>query len=146
MRSTVDEPVRDISSSLPQGMPIVRVIAMPADANPNGDIFAGWLLWQMDLAGGSLAERHALGRCTTVAVDSAVFHEPVVTGDEVSCYCEIVKTGRTSMAVRIEAWRRSRASEEQRKVTEAIFTYVAIDEDRSPRPLPPAVDAKRGRS
>ena len=124
----------------------MRVIAMPADANPNGDIFAGWLLWQMDLAGGSVAERYALGRCTTVAVDRVVFHEPVVIGDEVSCYCELVKTGRTSMAVHIEAWCRPRASEELRKVTEAIFTYVAIDEDRSPRPLPPAVDAKRGRS
>ena len=140
MRSTADEPVQDISSSLPQRMPTVRVIVMPADANPNGDIFAGWLLWQMDLAGGNLAERRALGRCSTVAVDRAVFHEPVIVGDEVSCYCEIVKTGRTSLAVRIEAWRRPRGSEELRKVTEAIFTYVAIDEDRRPRTLLPAVD------
>jgi acyl-CoA thioesterase YciA len=145
MTSTADEPVQDTSSNLPQGMPIVRVIAMPADANPNGDIFAGWLFWQMDLAGGNLAERRALGRCTTVAVDRAVFHEPVVIGDEVSCYCEIAKTGRTSMGVRIEAWRRPRGSEELRKVTEAIFTYVAIDEDRRPRPLLPGVQAVKGR-
>ena len=118
-------------------MPLVRVIALPADANPDGDISCGWLLSQMDLAGGSLAARRTLGRCAPVAVDAMVFHEPVVIGDEVSCYCEHVKTGRTSIAVRVEAWRRPRGSEELRKVTEAIFTYVAIDEDRRPRPISP---------
>ena len=122
---------------LPPGPPLVRVIAMPADANPNGDIFGGWLLSQMDLAGGSLAAQRARGRCATVAVDGMVFHEPVFVGDEVSCYGELVKTGRTSMTVRIEAWRRHLPSDEARKVTEAIFTYVAIGEDRRPRPLPP---------
>jgi acyl-CoA thioesterase YciA len=139
MEPTVGKTVRDTSSRLSQGIPLVRSIAMPADANPDGDISSGWLLSQMDLAGGSLAARRALGRCAAVAVDSMVFHEPVVIGDEVSCYCELVKTGRTSMAARIEAWRRPRASEELRKVTEAIFTYVAIDEDRRPRPLLPRV-------
>jgi acyl-CoA thioesterase YciA len=94
------------SPRLPQRMPLVRVMAMPADANPNGDIFGGWLLSQMDLAGGSLAARRARGRCATVAVDGMVFHEPVFVGDEVSCYGELVKTGRTSMTIRIEAWRR----------------------------------------
>jgi acyl-CoA thioesterase YciA len=74
-----------------------------------------------------------------VAVDGMVFHEPVFVGDEVSCYGELVKTGRTSMTVRIEAWRRHLPSDEARKVTEAIFTYVAIGEDRRPRPLPPAL-------
>ena len=123
---------------LPHGIPLVRVIAMPADANPNGDIFGGWLLSQMDLAGGSLAAQRARGRCATVAVDSMVFHEPVFVGDEVSCYGELVKTGRTSMTVRIEAWRRHLHSAEARKVTEAIITYVAIDDNRRPRPLPPA--------
>ena len=88
---------------LPHGQPLVRVMAMPADANPNGDIFGGWLLSQMDLAGGSLAARRARGRCATVAVDGMVFHEPVFVGDEVSCYGELVKTGRTSMTIRIEA-------------------------------------------
>ena len=146
MRSKADEPAQDIASRMGHSEPMLRVIAMPADANPSGDIFAGWLLWQMDLAGGSLAERRALGRCTTVAVNSAVFDEPVIVGDEISCYCEIAETGRTSLVVRIEAWRRPRASEELRKVTEATFTYVAIDEDRSPRPLPPAVEATKGRS
>ena len=122
---------------LPQGMPLIRVMAMPADANPNGDIFGGWLLSQMDLAGGSLAAQRAKGRCATVAVDGMVFHEPVFVGDEVSCYGELVRTGRTSMTVRIEAWRRHLPSDEVRKVTEATFTYVAIGEDRRPRPLPP---------
>ena len=122
---------------MPQTMPLVRVIAMPADANPNGDIFGGWLLSQMDLAGGSLALRRAGGRCATVAVDGMVFHEPVFVGDEVSCYAELVRTGRSSMTVRIEAWRRPPQSDEARKVTEAVFTYVAIGEDRRPRALPP---------
>jgi acyl-CoA thioesterase YciA len=132
------ESSQNTSPRLPPGMPLIRVIAMPADANPNGDIFGGWLLSQMDLAGGSLAAQRARGRCATVAVDGMVFHEPVFVGDEVSCYGELVKTGRTSMTVRIEAWRRHLPSDEARKVTEAIFTYVAIGENRRPRPLPPA--------
>ena len=122
---------------LPRTLPLVRVIAMPADANPNGDIFGGWLLSQMDLAGGSLAAQRARGRCATVAVDGMVFHEPVFVGDEVSCYGELVKTGRSSMTVRIEAWRRHLASDDVRKVTEATFTYVAIGANRRPRALPP---------
>lgn len=123
---------------LPAAAPLIRVIAMPADANPNGDIFGGWLLAQMDLAGGNLAVQRARGRCATVAVDGMVFHEPVLVGDEVSCYGEVIKTGRTSIAIRIEAWRRNLASGEARRVTQAIFTYVAIGEDRRPRPLPPS--------
>jgi len=126
-------------AELPRTLPLVRVFAMPGDANPNGDIFGGWLLAQMDLAGGSLATQRARGRCATVAVDGMVFHEPVFVGDEVSCYGELIRTGRTSVTVRIEAWRRHLPSDEVRKVTEAIFTYVAIGEDRRPRPLPPAV-------
>jgi len=122
---------------IPATLPLVRVIAMPADANPNGDIFGGWLLAQMDLAGGSLACQRARGRCATVAVDGMKFHEPVFVGDEVSFYGELIRTGRTSMTVRIEAWRRHLPSDETRKVTEAIFTYVAIGEDRRPRRLPP---------
>jgi acyl-CoA thioesterase YciA len=126
-----------LSVELPRTLPLVRVIAMPADANPNGDIFGGWLLSQMDLAGGSLAAQRARGRCATVAVDGMVFHEPVFVGDEVSCYGELVKTGRSSMTVRIEAWRRHLATDDVRKVTEATFTYVAIGENRRPRALPP---------
>jgi len=126
-------------AKLPRSLPLVRVIAMPADANPNGDIFGGWLLAQMDLAGGSLATQRPRGRCATVAVDGMVFHEPVFVGDEVSCYAELIRTGRTSMTVRIEAWRRHLPSDETRKVTEAIFTYVAIGDDRRPRRLPPGM-------
>ncbi len=122
---------------LPSAAPLVRVMAMPADANPNGDIFGGWLLAQMDLAGGSLAVQRARGRCATVAVDGMVFHEPVFVGDEVSCYGELVKTGHSSMTIRIEAWRRNLSSGEARKVTQAIFTYVALGDDRRPRALPP---------
>jgi acyl-CoA thioesterase YciA len=121
---------------LPSAAPLVRVMAMPADANPNGDIFGGWLLAQMDLAGGSLAVQRARGRCATVAVDGVVFHEPVFVGDEVSCYGELVRTGRSSMTIRIEAWRRNLATGEVRKVTQAMFTYVALGEDRRPRALP----------
>jgi acyl-CoA thioesterase YciA len=126
------------NAQLPQLPPLVSVFAMPADANPNGDIFGGWLLSQMDIAGGSLAAQRARGRCATVAVDAMVFHQPVFVGDEVSCYGKLVRTGRTSMTVRVEAWRRHLPSDEVRKVTEAIFTYVAIGEDRRPRRLPPA--------
>jgi acyl-CoA thioesterase YciA len=122
---------------MPDAAPLVRVMAMPADANPNGDIFGGWLLAQMDLAGGNLAVRRARGRCATVAVDAMVFHEPVYVGDEVSCYGELVRTGRSSMTVRIEAWRRNLATGEVRRVTHALFTYVALGDDRRPRPLPP---------
>lgn len=127
---------------LPAGAPLIRVMAMPADANPNGDIFGGWLLAQMDLAGGNLAVRQARGRCATVAVDGMVFHQPVFVGDEVSIYGEVIRTGRSSIAVRIEAWRRNLASGEARQVTQAIFTYVAIGEDRRPRPLAAAGDAQ----
>ena len=126
-------------AEFPGTLPLVRVIAMPADANPNGDIFGGWLLAQMDLAGGSLATQRCRGRCATVAVDGMVFHEPVFVGDEVSFYGELIRTGRTSMTIRIEAWRRHLPSDEARKVTEAIFTYVAIGENRCPRRLPAAL-------
>ena len=124
----------------PQGELCIRTLAMPADTNVNGDIFGGWLLAQMDLAGGNLAMQRARGRCATVAVDGMVFHEPVFVGDEVSCYGEVIRTGRSSIMTRIEAWRRNLASGEMRRVTQAIFTYVAIGEDRRPRPLPPASD------
>jgi acyl-CoA thioesterase YciA len=137
MNSTSESAPRRSPLELPAAAPLVRVMAMPADANPNGDIFGGWLLAQMDLAGGNLAMQRARGRCATVAVDGMVFHQPVFVGDEVSCYGEVVRTGRSSMTIRIEAWRRNLASGEVRKVTQAIFTYVALGEDRRPRALPP---------
>ena len=123
----------------PEGEPMIRTIAMPADANPSGDIFGGWLMSQMDLAGANAASRRSCGRCVTVAVDGMVFHEPVFVGDEVSLYGTVIRVGRTSMTIRVEAWRRSRTSDTRNKVTEAMFTYVAVDENRKPRP----VDAER---
>src|SRR6202020_156246 len=108
----------------PEGEPLIRAIAMPSDANPSGDIFGGWLMSQMDLAGANAASRRCRGRCATVAVDGMIFHQPVFIGDEVSLYANVVKVGRTSMTVRVEAWRRSRTDEVRNKVTEAIFTFV----------------------
>jgi len=119
-----------------------RIIAMPSDTNPEGDIFGGWLLAHMDLHGATPAFEIAQGRCVTVAVDAMVFHQPVSVGDEVSFYARVLARGRTSIRVHVEAWRRPRSQAEARsvRVTEGVFTYVAIDESRRPRPLPEAVD------
>jgi len=125
------------SNEPPQGEPALRAIAMPADANPYGDIFGGWLLSQMDLAGGAAARRRAKGRTATVAITAMTFHRPVFVGDEVTCYAQIVKVGRTSITVKVESWVRRGIGEEQIAVTEGIFPYVAIGEDRRPRPVPP---------
>ncbi|KMO35284.1 acyl-CoA thioester hydrolase [Methylobacterium tarhaniae] len=119
------------------GPPVIRTIAMPADTNPAGDIFGGWLMAQMDLAAGNVAARRARGRCATIAVEGMTFLQPVVVGDEVSLYAHIVSVGRSSIRIQIEAWRRARESEETIKVTQALFTFVAIDENRRPRPVPP---------
>ena len=123
----------------PTSEPAIRTIAMPADTNPAGDIFGGWLLSQMDLAAGSVAARHARGRCATIAVDKIVFVEAVKVGDEVSVYAELMSTGRTSMQFEVTAWRRRRDSEDVRKVTGAIFTFVALDLDGRPRAIRPMV-------
>jgi acyl-CoA thioesterase YciA len=120
----------------PDEAPLLRTIAMPADANPNGDIFGGWLMGLMDLAAGNAAGRRARGRVATVAVDAIVFHSPVLVGDEVSIYGRIVAVGRSSMKIEIEAWRRERADDAANLVTEAVFTFVAIDAARRPRPVP----------
>jgi acyl-CoA thioesterase YciA len=120
----------------PAGEPVIRAIAMPADTNPAGDIFGGWLMGQMDLAAGNAAARRARGRCATVAVDGMGFLRPVAVGDEVSLYAIIETVGRTSMKIYVEAWRRRRDDEEMLKVTNARFTFVAIDADGRPRPLP----------
>jgi acyl-CoA thioesterase YciA len=110
---------------------------MPADANPAGDIFGGWLMWQMDLAAGNVAARRAGGRCATVAVDALAFLRPVLVGDEVSLFADLVREGRSSMRIHVEAWRRPRDRDDQLKVTEATFTFVALDAEGRPRPLPP---------
>jgi len=115
--------------------PAIRVTAMPADANAYGDIFGGWLLSLMDHGAGLIAARHAKGRAVTIAMDGMEFHQPVKVGDEVSVYCTIEKVGRTSMVIATEAWRRERHSEHGGKVTEAKFTFVAIDDNGRPRPV-----------
>ncbi len=122
----------------PDAQPVGRIIAMPADTNPEGDIFGGWLLAQMDVAGATPAFETARGRCATVALDGMVFHQPVSVGDEVSIYAEVIGTGRTSIRVHVEAWKRSRNEPHGGavRVTQGVFTYVAIDENRKPRPLP----------
>jgi acyl-CoA thioesterase YciA len=109
--------------------------AMPKDANPNGDIFGGWIMAQMDLAGAVAAVRRARGRVATVAVEAMEFHRPVNIGDLVSCYAEVTKVGRTSMRVEIETWVERRMNRVQEKVTAGTFTYVAIDEKGRPRPV-----------
>jgi acyl-CoA thioesterase YciA len=119
----------------PTSEPALRVTTMPADANPYGDIFGGWLMSQMDMAAGLVAARHSRGRAVTIAVEAMKFHAPVAVGDEVSVYAELVTTGRTSMTIEVEAWRRARHVEERRRVTQARFVFVAIDEHRHPRPI-----------
>jgi acyl-CoA thioesterase YciA len=126
----------------PERAPTVRVIAMPADANPYDDIFGGWLMGQMDMAAGSVASRHSLGRAVTIAMDGMQFHLPVSVGDEVSVYAELIRVGRTSMTIDVEAWRRHRHEAVMHKVTQASFTFVAIDEARKPRPVPPLEGAR----
>ena len=113
--------------------PAIRVVAMPADANAYGDIFGGWLLSLMDNGAGLTAARRAKGRAVTVAIDAMVFHSPVKVGDEVSVYAEVEHVGRTSLTIAVEAWRRERHREKPIKVTEAKFTFVAVDEQGRPR-------------
>ncbi|MGA0564206.1 acyl-CoA thioesterase [Ancylobacter sp. VNQ12] len=125
----------DENRNPPSDSPVIRTIAMPADTNPAGDIFGGWLMAHMDLAAGNVATRRAKGRAATVAVEAMSFLSPVLVGDEVSFYGTVIATGRTSLRIRIEAWRRKRESEEMIKVTEATFTFVAIDDERRPRPV-----------
>ena len=120
----------------PHEAPVLRAIAMPSDTNPEGDIFGGWLLSQMDLAAASIAFHRAAGRCATIAVDGMTFLSPVFVGDEVSLFAKVVHVGRTSLKVEVEAWRRRRDGEQAHKVTQGVFTFVAIDENRKSRPLP----------
>jgi acyl-CoA thioesterase YciA len=125
-----------VTSAPPEDPPQVRVIAMPADANPAGDIFGGWLMAHMDQAGASVALRRARGRVATVAVEAMTFHLPVRIGDEVSLHGRLIAVGRSSIRVHVEAWRRDRTAEDAARVTEATFTFVALDEAGRPRPVP----------
>jgi len=118
--------------------PALRTFAMPKDLNGNGDVFGGWVLSQMDLAGGAIAGRRARGRVATVGIEAMKFHRPVSLGDEVNCFGRVVRVGNTSIRVKIETWVRPWGSDGQAfLVTEGEFTYVAIGDDRKPRQVPP---------
>ena len=123
---------------LPAGQPALRVVPMPADVNPAGDIFGGWVMAQVDIAGGQVAMRRARGRVATVAVNSFQFKQPVSVGDVVSFYADIIKVGRTSITVDVAVYaERNPAAPVVVKVTEAILTYVALDAAGAKRELPP---------
>lgn len=128
-------------TTLPEGMPQLRVVPMPADANIHGDVFGGWIMAQVDIAGSLPAVRRANGRVATVAVNSFVFKQPVFVGDLLTFYAHVVKVGTTSVTVNVEVYaERMRLQSEVVKVTEATLTYVATGADRKPRPLPPLLD------
>jgi len=119
----------------PHGELVIRTIAMPADTNANGDIFGGWLMSQMDLGAAIVAKNLSRSRVTTVAVDGMVFLNPVFVGDIVNCHASLVKVGRTSMKIDVEAWVERGKDGTRLRVTEGIFTYVAIDEQGRPQPV-----------
>jgi acyl-CoA thioesterase YciA len=123
------------SPAAPTGEVVIRTIAMPADANANGDIFGGWLMSQMDLGGAILARNTAHSRVTTVAIDAMSFLHPVCVGDTVSCYAKLVTVGRTSMRIDVEAWVQRYTDSSVHRVTEGVFTYVAIDAGGKPHPV-----------
>ena len=125
------------SADTPKGEVAIMTVAMPADANPMGDIFGGWLLSQMDIAGGVAASARAQGRTATIGVKEMEFHKPVKVGDRLTCYAEVTRIGRTSLTIAIEAWTTNHYRKtEPTKVTEGVFTYVALDDDGKPRPVP----------
>jgi acyl-CoA thioesterase YciA len=123
----------DAAEVLPDTEPAIRTIAMPADTNPHGDIFGGWLLCQMDLAGGNVAVRRTGGRVVTVAITAMTFHRPVCVGDEVSCYGNVEKVGHTSITIKVESWARRGTGLTPIKVTEGLFTYVRVGSDGRPQ-------------
>jgi acyl-CoA thioesterase YciA len=125
-------------TTLPPGMPTLRVMPMPSDANVHGDVFGGWIMSQVDIAGAIPAARRANGRVATIAVNSFLFKQPVFVGDLLSFYAQIVKVGNTSITIEVEVYaERNRLQASTVKVTEATLTYVATGEDRKPRQIPP---------
>lgn len=134
----MSDTAKPVEPNEPRGQLALRMLAMPADTNPSGDIFGGWVMSQMDIAGGTTAWKRAGGRVATVAVDGFVFHKPINVGDVVSCYCDIVRVGRTSITILVEAWAlRDRREESLVRVTEGTFTFVALDDNGQKRPVPP---------
>ena len=130
----------------PTSDPAIRAIAMPADTNPHGDIFGGWLLCRMDLAGSTVATRRAGGRVVTVAITAMTFHRPVMVGDEVTCFSALEKIGNTSLTVKIESWVRRGTGDTQIKVTEGLFTYVRVGADGHPQPIAQQPDGAKKRN
>lgn len=119
-----------------EGILVIRTVAMPADTNPAGDIFGGWLMSQMDLAAGNMAGRVSQGRGATVAVEAMQFLRPVKVGDEVTLYATLKHVGKTSMRIHVDAWARPRFDTAAQKVTDADFVFVALDEKGKPREIP----------
>ncbi|MDU6410860.1 MAG: acyl-CoA thioester hydrolase YciA [Yersiniaceae bacterium] len=129
--------------SLPNGELVLRTLAMPADTNANGDIFGGWLMAQMDMGGAIQAKEIAEGRVVTVRVDGMTFLKPVAVGDVVCCYARCIRTGRSSMTINVEVWVKKVSSEplgQRYRATEAVFTYVAVDDQGKSRRLPAGKD------
>lgn len=125
--------------ALPDRQPVLRVVPMPADLNPEGDVFGGWIMAQVDIAGGIAAARRAQGRIATIAVNSFLFKQPVSMGDVVSFYADVVRVGRTSITVNVEVYaQRHPRKEVTVKVTEATLTYVALNRDGTKREVPPS--------
>jgi acyl-CoA thioesterase YciA len=129
-QDVVEERVKD------RGEPAVRTLAMPADTNPSGDIFGGWVLAQMDLAAGIVAAQRARGRVATVAIDGMTFHRPVYVGDLVSCYAKVTRIGRSSLTVLVDTFVLRGRTGDEVKVTEGHFSMVALDDQGRPRPVP----------
>ena len=130
------DPAPPANLSEPRGELTVRTIAMPADTNANGDIFGGWVLSQMDVAGGIAGVERARGRVVTVALDAMTFLRPVRVGDVLCVYTSIEKIGRTSMKINVEAWAQRFMTHQREQVTKALFTFVAIDDQGQPRAIP----------
>jgi len=126
----------DDNKPMPRGELTLQVIPLPSDTNANSDVFAGWLVKQMDIAAESMASRISLGRNATVAMDRMEFLSPLRVGSQVGCYCELVDIGRSSMKINVEVWTRDRNAKHPRKVTEGLFVYVAIDEQGRIREVP----------
>ncbi len=119
----------------PKGELVIRTVAMPADTNPNGDIFGGWIMSQMDIGSGILASKTAKTRVATVAVEGMSFLQPVKVGDTVACYAWVERIGRSSMRIPVEVWVQPYRKTEQTRVTQAVFTYVALDDSGRPVPV-----------
>jgi acyl-CoA thioesterase YciA len=125
----------NIKGKEPRGQLAIRTVAMPADTNPSGNIFGGWVVSQMDLAGATVCRKLTSNTVVTVAIEAMEFIQPIHVGDFVCCYAEVVKTGTTSMTVNIETWAVPAGSDQRHQVTEGVFIYVSVDKSFKPTPL-----------